>query len=224
MPATILAIATHVPDAILANDELATRPGGWPAEQILEKTGIRERHIAAPGECASDLAFLAAKKLIDSGRLDPSSIDVLLFCTQAPDYFLPTSACILQERLGLPRTVLALDYNLGCSGYVVGLALARGMIESGQARRVLLLTGDTYSKFIHPGDRSVCTLFGDGAAATVVGECPEGSGIGCTLFGTDGRGATQLIVPVACAGRAHRKRRPPPPTPTATFARRTTCT
>lgn len=207
MPRAVLrAIATHLPAAVLTNDELAARLGVWTSAQILEKTGIRERHIAAPEETASDLAFAAARKLIDSGRLDPASVDALLFCTQAPDHLLPTTACLLQERLGLPRTILALDYNLGCSGYVAGLALAKGLIESGLARTVLLLTADTYSKFIHPQDRSVCTLFGDGAAATVIsaGDAP-GAGLGAFLFGTDGRGGNQLIVPT---GGARRPRTP----------------
>jgi 3-oxoacyl-[acyl-carrier-protein] synthase-3 len=131
-------------------------------------------------------------------------IDFILLCTQAPDYLLPTSACLLQERLGVPRSAGALDFNLGCSGFVYGLSLARGLVESGAARRVLLLTADTYSKFIHPQDHSVRTLFGDAAAATVVGAAngpaPE---IGPFVFGTDGRGAHDLIVE---AGGARRPR------------------
>ncbi|MFY7952542.1 MAG: 3-oxoacyl-ACP synthase III family protein [Armatimonadaceae bacterium] len=198
--AVISAIATHIPRGRLTNEELSARPGGWPVEQIYEKTGIRCRPIAEPGECASDLAHSAALRLIESKRLDPESIDAVLFCTQSPDYVLPPSACILQHRLGLPRRILALDYNLGCSGYVAGLALAKGLVESRQARRVLLLTGDTYSKFIHPEDRSVCTLFGDGASATVVSaEQSTDRGVGATVFGTDGRGAPQLIVPAGGA-------------------------
>lgn len=204
--AVIQSLATHLPAAVLSNDDLAARLGVWTSAQILEKTGIRERRVAAPDETAADLAFAAARKLIDSGRLNPASVDALLFCTQAPDHFLPTTACLLQERLGLPRTILALDYNLGCSGYVAGLALAKGLIESGLARTVLLLTADTYSKFIHPQDRSVCTLFGDGAAATVLAASDApGAGLGAFLFGTDGRGGSQLIVPT---GGARRPRTP----------------
>jgi 3-oxoacyl-[acyl-carrier-protein] synthase III len=194
--AVIRSIATHVPEALLTNEELAARFGNWSADQILKKTGIRERHIAAPSECASDLAFAAAMKLLDSERLSPSAVEALLFCSQAPDYFLPTTACVLQDRLGLPKNILALDFNLGCSGYVVGLSLARGLIESGQVKTVLLLTADTYSKFIHPMDRSACTLFGDGAAATVLSATnDDAKGLQAFLFGTDGRGAKQLMVP-----------------------------
>ena len=197
MPHAIIhSIATHTPEGVLTNDDLAARFRNWTAAEILEKTGIQERHIAAPEECASDLAFGAAKKLIDSQRLDPSAVEALLFCTQTPDYYLPPTACILQDRLGLPKNILAFDFNLGCSGYIAGLSLAKGLIESGQVKTVLLLTGDTYSKFIYPMDRSVCTLFGDGASATFLTATEDASkGLQKFLFGTDGKGAKQLIVP-----------------------------
>jgi len=196
MPRAIIsAVASHTPERVLTNDELAARPGGYSADQIFEKTGIRERRIAADDECASDLAVAAAEKLFASGRATPDEVDYLLFCTQSPDYFLPATACVIQDRLGLPRSCGAIDFNQGCSGFVVGLSLAKGLIASGQARCVLLLTGDTYSKFIHPGDRSVCTVFGDGAAATVVRAHEGPGGLGEFVFGTDGRGARQLMVP-----------------------------
>jgi 3-oxoacyl-[acyl-carrier-protein] synthase-3 len=214
MPRAVIAsLATHVPAGVLDNAALAARLGHWTEEEIFAKTGIRERHVAAPEECASDLAFAAARQLIDSGRLHPSAVDAVLFCTQAPDFLLPTTACLLQDRLGLRRDVVALDYNLGCSGYVVGLALAKGLIESGLARTVLLLTADTYSKFIHPLDRSVCTLFGDGAAATVLTASDHAeAGLGAFVFGTDGRGGDQLIVPT---GGARRPRTPESAVPAA---------
>lgn len=193
--ARIAALASHFPGDVLDNERLATELGAWTAEKIEAKTGIRRRHLAAPDECASDLAVLAARKLFARGVVQPSEIDYLLFCTQSPDYFLPTTACVLQSRLGLPESAGALDFNLGCSGYIYGLGLAKALIETGQARRVLLLTGDTYSKFLHPHDRSVRTLFGDGAAATlVVGAVGEEALIGPFVYGTDGRGADNLIV------------------------------
>src|SRR5262245_54425527 len=135
---------------------------------IYEKTGISARHIAAPDECASDLAVRAAQKLFYEFDVDPQSIDFVLLCTQTPDYPLPTTACLVQSRLGLRTSVGALDFNLGCSGYVYGLSLADGLIRSGAARRVLLLTAETYSKYIDSKDRSLRTIFGDGAAATLV--------------------------------------------------------
>lgn len=188
-------IATHLPDRVLDNSELAAQFPGWTAEKIFEKTGISERRIAAEGETALDLGLQAARTLIERTPKMVSEIDFLIFCSQASDHVLPTSACILQDRLGLPTSIGALDINLGCSGFVYGLSLAAGLIASGAAATVLLITADTYSKYIHAGDRSVRTLFGDGAAATLVTAAADGaSSIGPFVFGTDGSGAGDLIV------------------------------
>lgn len=196
VPAKIAAISTYLPQRVLGNDELAAVFEGWSADKIFDKTGIARRHIAAPSETALDMGTAAANRLIAESQADPASIDFLIFCTQAPDYVLPTSACIMQHRLGLPKSVGALDINLGCSGYVYGLSLAAGLIAGGMARRVLLVTADTYSKFINDGDRSVRTLFGDGATASLIesGESAEGGSLGPFVFGTDGSGARELIV------------------------------
>ncbi len=195
MKAGIRAIEYWFPERVLDNVELAKEYPEWSADKIAAKTGIRRRHIASDRECASDLAFHAARKLFHSGVCRPDDIDHLLLCTQSPDYFLPTTACILQDRLGLPTTCGALDFNLGCSGFVYGLSLAKGLIETGQARQVLLLTADTYSKFIYPGDKSVRTLFGDAGAATLVSAFPGARELlGPFDFGTDGSGAEKMIV------------------------------
>ena len=191
--ARIAAIATHLPDRVLSNDELAELYPAWPAKKILDKTGIRERRVAAEHETAGDLAFHAAQKLFAAGDHAREDVDFLILCTQAPDHPLPTTACLLQDRLRLNRHVGALDVNLGCSGFVYGLALAAGLIAAGAARTILLLTADTYSKFIHDGDKSVRTVFGDGAAATLVVSSEEGT-IGPFVFGTDGAGGKDLIV------------------------------
>jgi 3-oxoacyl-[acyl-carrier-protein] synthase III len=198
--ASIAAIAYHLPDAVLGNVELSATFNDWMPDKIADKTGILERHIAAKDECASDLAVEACRKLFACGSCRCEEIDFLLFCTQSPDYFLPTTACMLQDRLGLSTACGALDFNLGCSGFVYGLGLAKGLVETGQARNVLLVTAETYSKFIHENDRSVRTIFGDGAAATLVqavpaGEPSSGEPIGSFIYGTDGRGAGNLIVP-----------------------------
>jgi 3-oxoacyl-[acyl-carrier-protein] synthase-3 len=198
--AAIRAVEYHLPEGALSNEELARAFPEWSLEKIAEKTGIVRRHLAGPGECASDLAAAAARKLFASGACRPDEVDFLLLCTQSPDYFLPTTACVLQDRLGLPTRAGALDYNLGCSGFIYGLGLAKGLIESGQAGNVLLLTAETYSKFMHPHDRSVRSLFGDGAAATLVQgrrDTPPGDlpWVGPFVFGTDGKGMENLIVP-----------------------------
>lgn len=193
--AAIRAIATHVPETILTNDQLAAAFPDWPAAKILDKTGIAERRIAAPEETAADLAYEAARKLFASGEAKAEDVDFLILCTQAPDYVLPTTACVLQSKLGLCTEIGALDINLGCSGFVYGLSLAAGLIASGAARQVLLLTSDTYSKYINERDKSVRTLFGDGAAATLIVADESGAAsIGPFVFGTDGRGAKDLIV------------------------------
>jgi 3-oxoacyl-[acyl-carrier-protein] synthase-3 len=196
IPCRMAGIATHVPERVLSNDELAALFPGWPADKIFDKTGIRERRIAAPRETASDLAFEAAEKLLCQGGVAREEIDFLIFCTQAPDYVLPTTACLLQTRLGLRTDIGAIDVNLGCSGFVYCMSLAAGLIASGAASTVLVLTADTYSKYINERDKSVRTLFGDGAAATLVRAAAEeeSARFGPFLFGTDGSGARDLIV------------------------------
>jgi 3-oxoacyl-[acyl-carrier-protein] synthase-3 len=193
--AAIKAISSYLPADELTNERLAEELGDSDAGVILKRTGIRVRHIARNDECASDLGVAAARHLFESGAASPEEIDFLLFCTQSPDYFLPTTACIMQERLGLRTDCGAIDFNQGCSGYVYGLSLASSMIETGVAGNVLLITADTYSRFINARDRSVRTLFGDGAAATFIGAVESDADlIGPFVFGTDGRGAEQLIV------------------------------
>lgn len=193
--AKLLDIAGYLPEQILSNDDLARLYPDWPAEKIFSKTGIKERHIADASQTASDLAYKAAQKLFLQGIVDVGDVDFIILCTQAPDYVLPTTACLLQNRLGISRGAGAVDINLGCSGFVYGLSLAKGLIESGSAKCVLLLTADTYSKYINPLDKSVRTLFGDGATASVIGlNEADGASIGPFVFGSDGSGGKNLIV------------------------------
>jgi 3-oxoacyl-[acyl-carrier-protein] synthase III len=191
--AAIGPISIHLPERVETNDELGALFPKWDLDLIFSKTGIRSRHIAAPEECASDLGVAAAEKLFAEHAIDRATIDFLLLCTQTPDYPLPTTACLMQHRLGLPTTAGALDFNLGCSGFVYGLSLADGLIRSGAAKRILLVTAETYSKYIHPEDRSLRTIFGDGAAATLVVAADNPSLAGFA-FGTDGSAADALMV------------------------------
>lgn len=191
---------------------LAEQYPRWDLPLIEEKTGIRQRHIAAPGETSADLAVAAAEKLFAEHAINRDQIDFILFCTQTPDYPLPTTGCLIQDRLGLSTRCGALDFNLGCSGYVYGLALADGLIQSRAARNVLLLTAETYSKYIDAEDRSLRTIFGDAAAATLVSASEQRSLWGFQ-FGSDGSGGDMLLVadggtrPVADAIKPrHRKR------------------
>ena len=160
---------------------------------IASKTGINQRHIAAPDECSSDLGVASAEKLFEEFDIDRSSIDFLLFCTQTPDYPLPTTACLIQDRLGLPTHCGALDFNLGCSGYVYGLSICDGLIRSGAAKRILFITAETYTKLIDENDRSLRTIFGDGAAATLI-ESHDQPSLSGFKFGTDGKGANTLLA------------------------------
>ncbi len=197
MTAIIKAIEYYLPAGIVDNQQLVSEFPEWSIDKIESKTGICSRHIAGETECSSDLGVQAAEQLFARSACRREEIDFVLLCTQSPDYFLPTTACTMQHRLGIRKSAGALDFNLGCSGFVYGLGLAKGLIETRQARRVLLITAETYSKFLHPADKSVRTLFGDGAAATLV-EAADGvdeSSIGPFVYGTDGSGACRLIVP-----------------------------
>jgi len=196
MASGILGIDYYLPERVETNEDLSRENPSWQMDRFATKCGISARHVAAENETAGDLGYHAARRLLDRQLVPAEEIDFLLFCTQSPDYFLPTTACILQDRLGLGKHVGALDFNLGCSGYVYGLFLAEQFIASGAARYVLLITADTYTKYIHPQDRSVRPIFGDGAAATLVGPSSEGTkGVDHFVLGTDGAGATRLIVP-----------------------------
>ena len=186
-------VAIYLPERVETNDQLQAEFPKWDMARIYEKTGIASRHVAAPDECASDLGVKAAEKLIAEHSIDPASIDFLLFCTQTPDYPLPTTACLMQQRLGLPTSIGALDFNLGCSGYIYGLALADGLIRTGSVERVLFITAETYTKFIDPTDRSLRTIFGDGASATLI-EAADHPSLYGFRYGTDGSGADTLLM------------------------------
>lgn len=187
----IAKICSYLPDGVLTNDQLSELFPVWSAEDIFKKTGIRERRVVAAGECASDLAFHAAERALQ-GR-DRSAIDALIFCTQSPDYRLPASACLIHARLGLSPHCSALDINQGCSGYIYGLSLAAGLIQSGQASQVLLLNADAYTSSLAPDDRATRAIFGDGAGATVL-SAESLSRLSAFTFGTDGTGAEFLAM------------------------------
>jgi 3-oxoacyl-[acyl-carrier-protein] synthase III len=194
MKSYIKAISYYLPPNILSNEALNEEFPEWSVEKISAKTGIFNRHIAAGDMFSSDMGVLAAEQLFRDHNILPDSIDFILFCTQSPDYFLPTTACIIQDRLKIPTSAGAFDYNLGCSGYVYGLGIAKGLISGGIAKNILLITAETYSKFIHPQDKSNKTIFGDAAAATLISADNGFAEIGNFDLGTDGRGAENLMV------------------------------
>ena len=186
-------ISYFLPSIKVSNKDLSLKFQDWSSKKILDKTGIRKRFKSNVDEFSSDLAIKAAKKLFKENNLDKSQIDFIILCTQSPDYFLPTTACILQNTLGLSENCGALDFNLGCSGYVYGLAVCKGLIEASVAKNILFITSETYSKYIHPKDKGNQTLFSDGASATLISD----NGISEILdfeLGTDGSGFKHLIV------------------------------
>lgn len=191
--AYIKAISYYLPEKVVTNEELVKEFPEWSVEKVAQKVGVDSRHLAAEDETAGDLAEKAASKLFEEYQIDPKTIDFLMLCTQSPDYFLPSTACVLQDRLGIPTSAGAFDYNLGCSGCVYGMAMAKGLIAAGIAKNVLLLTAETYNKYLHPSDKSNRSIFGDGAAACLIST--EGfAKIGEFSLGTDGSGANDLIV------------------------------
>ena len=194
MKTYIKALAYTLPENKITNEQLVKEFPEWSVDKIADKVGINSRFVASENETSSDLAVKAAEKLfLENPNINKEDIDFVLFCTQSPDYFLPTSACIIQNKLGLPTTCGALDFNLGCSGYIYGLSLAKGLILGGIANNVLLLTGETYSKYLHPKDKGNRTIFGDAGSATLIST--EGfAEIGNFSLGTDGKGAENLIV------------------------------
>lgn len=184
-------IAYYLPEKVLTNEQLATEFPEWTTEKIAGKVGILERHIADPNETVSDMAVAAAERLLAHGH-DRGQIDFVLLCTQSPDYMLPSSACLVQHRLGLSTKCGAFDFNLGCSGYEYGLVMAKSLIQSGVAHNVLLLTSEMYTKYLSQDDKGNRTIFSDGASATWIGT--EGfAEIGECSLGTDGGGADYLI-------------------------------
>jgi len=188
-------IEYSLPEGVLSNTDLIGFFPGWSEEKIFNKLGIKERHIARPDELVSDMAIGAAKRLFDNANCDPESIDYLILCTQSPDFYLPATACIIQEKLGLGKNIGAFDFNQGCSGYIYGLSICKGLIQTGIARKILFITAETYSKHINKNDKSTRTIFGDAATASIIMEEPSLAKIRSFDFGTDGSGYRNLIVP-----------------------------
>lgn len=189
----IKAISYYLPCNVLTNAELVKAFPEWDVEKVVSKIGINQRHIAGTNETSVDMAVKAAEKVFKESGIDRKDIDFILFCTQSPDYLLPTSACLIQEKLGLSTSCGALDFNLGCSGYVYGLSLAKGLIVANIAQNVLLLTSESYSKYLHPKDKSNRAIFGDAASATILSTTGVAEILNFSL-GTDGRGAENLIL------------------------------
>ena len=195
MSVIIKDIAYHLPEKIVTNKDLHNENPDWDMKNVEVKSGVIQRHIAADGETAFDLAAKAADKLFSSGEHDKNDIDAIIFCTQSPDYIMPSNAFLLHSHLDLKDEVMAFDFNLACSGYIYGLAIARSLIIAGTAHKVLLATGDTYSKYINKEDRSARVLFGDGAAVSLITASDGDAGIFDVMLATSGKHHKKFYIP-----------------------------
>ena len=191
MGARISLIEYHFPDKVVTNNDLQAEFPDYDFSKFEDKIGIRNRYVAAENETALDLAIKASEKALKN--FDKNLIDYVLYCTQSPEYFLPSTSCILQDKLQLRKNIGAFDFNLGCSGFTYGLSLAKSLINTNQAKHVLLVTSETYSKYLHPNDKSNRAIFGDAVAATII-SCSAEEMINQFDFGTDGSGYDKLIV------------------------------
>lgn len=191
--ARIAGIVSCVPRRVVGNDHFEARFGDKVAD-VVKMTGVQSRRWVEDGVTTSDLCRHAADHLLDKLGRDRADVDAVIFVSQTPDYRLPATSCLLQERLGLRAGIIAFDVSLGCSGYVYGLWLAMMMVQGGGARNVLLAVGDTSSIMNDPEDRSTALLFGDAGTATLI-ERTEDEAEAHFVFGTDGAGAENLIVP-----------------------------
>lgn len=196
-------ISYYYPQKKLTNEDLSVLHPEWNPEKIANKTGIENRYISADDETSVDMAEKAANALFNEYNVDRSIVDFIILCTQSPDYYLPTSACILQSRLCLSEKCGAFDYNLGCSGYVYGLGIAKGLVLSGSAKNILLITSETYSKYLHPSDKSCQTIFGDAASASLITSQAIPEMLNAEIMGlsykTIGSKYKSLIVPNGCS-------------------------
>ena len=192
MGVSITAIEYVFPKKQITNLDLQKEFPDYDFDKFEKKVGIHSRFVVEENETALDLAVSACIKLFERG-INKEEIDYVIYCTQSPEYLLPTTACILQAKLGLRKNIGAFDFNLGCSGFTYGLSFAKALICSNQAKNVLLVTAETYSKYIHSKDRTNRSIFGDAAAATLISKA-DVDNVGDFLFGTDGEGYDKLIV------------------------------
>jgi len=191
--AKVVGTGSYVPARVLTNadlEKLVDTSDEW----IVTRTGISERHIASDEEATSDLAYHAARAALEAASLDPADLDMILVATATPDMFFPSTACILQDRLGARRAG-ALDISAACSGFIYGTAVANGLIRAGTARTVLLVGAETLTKIVNWQDRNTCVLFGDGAGAVVLRADEGERGILSVHLYADGSKGPLLILP-----------------------------
>ena len=193
MSLIIKSIEYYLPNTVVTNEDLQNEYPDWNMDKVTEKSGVYQRHIAGENETAYDLSVKACDQLFQTNN--KNDIDGIIYCTQSPDYIMPSNSFLLHNYLNLKNRVFAFDFNHACTGYIYGLAMANAFVSVGMAKEILLVTADTYSKYIYPKDRSTRVLFGDGAAATIVKESNERRGIIDIALGSAGSGYNKFWIP-----------------------------
>ena len=195
--ARIAGVVSCVPTREVDNTGFADRFGAQAVLDVVKMIGVDRRRHVDEHTTTRDLCRVAGQRLLAGLEWDPAGIDALIFVTQTPDFRLPATACVLQSELGLSTSCIAFDINLGCSGYPYALWLGMTMIQSGAARRVLLAVGDTVTRMVDPLDRATAMIFGDAGTVTALEACADAvpAPLAHFVLGTDGRGASNLIVP-----------------------------
>lgn len=197
--ARIAGVVSCVPTKKIENSYFDNRFEANEIQAISKMTGVQSRRWVEEDQTTLDLCMSAGSHLLKNLEWDPDSVDALIFVSQTPDYRLPASACVMQEKLGLSRGVIAFDVNLGCSAYPYALWLASTLIQTGSVKRVLLAVGDTISKVVDPSDRSTAMLFGDAGSVTALESTASDSSEIFFILGTDGKGASNLLIPNGAA-------------------------
>ncbi|WP_163381074.1 3-oxoacyl-ACP synthase III family protein [Cyclobacterium sp. SYSU L10401] len=193
----ILGMAAAVPEQRVVTRDYTTYFPPQDVAEIADKTGIEERRFTPEGICASDLVQAAAEKLIADMKVDKEEIDLLVFVSQTPDYRMPATAVLIQNRLGLSKQTMAFDLNLGCSAFVYALSVVFSLVQSGQVRKALLLDGETRSRVYHPKDRRVAFLFGDGGVAALIGNDAR---FGKSFFSLNSDGSREDLIKIKAGG------------------------
>lgn len=193
----ISGLAAAVPSNIIDNYKYTQYFDEASVKEVVDKVGIKERRFAPAGMCASDLCYAAAEQLITDMEIDKSTIDLLIFISQTPDYRMPATSVLLQERLGLGKSTGAFDINLGCSAFIYGLSVAFAMMQTGGFRKILLLDGETRSRVYHPKDRKTAFLFGDGGVAAII---EQGEKYGQSFFSLNSDGSKESLIKMDAGG------------------------
>jgi 3-oxoacyl-[acyl-carrier-protein] synthase-3 len=193
----IAGLAAAVPANTIDNYAYTEHFDAEAVREIVDKVGIKERRFAPPGMCASDLCFAAAERLISDMQIDKSTIDLLIFISQTPDYRMPATSVVLQDKLGLSKSTAAFDISLGCSAFVYGLSVVFALMQTGGFRRALLLDGETRSRVYHPKDRKTAFLFGDGGVAAIIENDEK---YGDSYFSLNSDGSKESLIKMDAGG------------------------